>query len=282
MAEQRRIVVVTGATGRQGGATARRLLAEGWRVRALVRDATRAQDLAARGAEIAVGDLGDPASLAAAMAGAYGAVSVQPADPREVEWGRAVLGAAEAAGLEHLVYLSTGGAPAQTRYRALGKWELEEATRASSVPATILRPAAFMADFVTERFGLPDQLAVPYAPELGIHLIAIEDIAGFVASALARPDEHVGRAWEIAGDTLTAPEIAAALSAAAGRPIPYTRIPLDVVRRHSPEVLPVLEWAQREYYRVDLAELRRRMPGLLDFRGWLARDADSVARSLAA
>ena len=79
MSNSDKLIVVTGATGRQGGATTRHLLAQGWRVRALVRDPNKpaAQELAAKGAELAQGDLDDRASLDRALSGAYGAFSVQ-------------------------------------------------------------------------------------------------------------------------------------------------------------------------------------------------------------
>lgn len=106
------IVLVTGATGTQGGATARALLAAGWRVRALVRDpdTAGARVLAEAGAELAPGDMGDRTTLDTAAAGVHGVFSVQPtvgypgtppgftvAD--ELRLGRNVADAAAAAGL---------------------------------------------------------------------------------------------------------------------------------------------------------------------------------------
>ncbi len=78
-ADRGRTIVVTGATGRQGGALARRLVRDGWRVRALNRDANSKKARALRGAGIDVvqGDMSDEASLAAAFAGAHGVYSVQ-------------------------------------------------------------------------------------------------------------------------------------------------------------------------------------------------------------
>jgi uncharacterized protein YbjT (DUF2867 family) len=78
-----RTIVVTGATGQQGGATARHLLAEGWRVRALTRDVTKpaARALAAAGAEIVQADNEDRSSLERAMQDAYGVFSVQIPEP---------------------------------------------------------------------------------------------------------------------------------------------------------------------------------------------------------
>jgi len=82
-------IVVTGATGNQGGATARHLLADGWHVRALVRDDTApaATALAAAGAELVRGNLDDPASVATAVRGAYGVYSVRSANPNELVQG---------------------------------------------------------------------------------------------------------------------------------------------------------------------------------------------------
>lgn len=74
-----KIILVTGATGQQGGAVARHLLTGNWRVRALVRDPLKptAQALANQGAELVPGDLNDPASLDPALQGIYGVFSVQ-------------------------------------------------------------------------------------------------------------------------------------------------------------------------------------------------------------
>jgi len=113
------IVLVTGATGNQGGAAAARLLTAGWRVRALTRDpASRAaRALAGAGAEVTAGDLDDPGSLRAATDGAYGVFSVQQgalSSPPvrfedEVRRGRNVVDAAAVAGAEHLVGCGTVG-----------------------------------------------------------------------------------------------------------------------------------------------------------------------------
>jgi NAD(P)-dependent dehydrogenase (short-subunit alcohol dehydrogenase family) len=128
-------ILVTGATGQQGSATARRLLAEGWPVRALVRDphSPAATALARAGAELVVGDLDDRASLDRAALGAHGVFSVQPAfaapifGENEPQRGRNVADAAHSAGVRHLVHASVASAD-----RATGiphweiKWQLEQ------------------------------------------------------------------------------------------------------------------------------------------------------------
>ena len=144
-----KVVLVTGATGNQGGATARHLLAAGWRVRALVRDDTtpEAAVLVAAGAELVHGDLDDHASIEAAARGAYGIYSVQSANGKEIAQGKAVAAAAKAEGVQHLVYSSVGGVESQNRFYlehgwgTIDKWQIEMHIRDLGVPSTILRPA---------------------------------------------------------------------------------------------------------------------------------------------
>jgi uncharacterized protein YbjT (DUF2867 family) len=104
-----------------------------------------------------------------------------------------------------------------------------------------------------------------------MQLIAIDDIGAFAALAFAEPDEYLGRAMEITGDKLTTPQIADALSTAAGRPVPHTQIPLKVLWDHSPEAAKVFTWANQTYFDTDLAPLRAAFGDLMDFGTWLER-----------
>ena len=273
-------ILVTGATGNQGGATARHLLASGWRVRALVRDTTApaARALAAAGADLVRGDLLDPSSISAAMQGAYGVYSVQAAGPDEVAQGVNVAEAAKAEGVRHLVYSSVGGMREQNRYYLEQGWEpinkslIERHIAELGVPATVLRPAAFMEDFTKpERFLQNGTVTVPWGDDLAMQLIAIDDTGAMAALVFTDPETYVGRSLEITGDRLTTPEIAAALSEAAGRPIPHKRVPHEVLWDHNPEVAKVYTWANATYYDADPAAVRALHPGLMDFRNWLER-----------
>jgi uncharacterized protein YbjT (DUF2867 family) len=275
-----RTLLVTGATGNQGGAAARHLLAAGWHVRAHVLNDTAPWEvaLAAAGAELVVGDLDDRASIEAAARGAYGIYSVQAANPNELAQGKNLADAARACRVQHLVYSSVGGVESQHRFyveRGWGpieKWRIEEHIRDLDLPATILRPAGFMEDFTSPtRFFQHGSLAVPWRDDLVMQLIAIDDIGAFTALAFAHPNDYLGKAIEITGDRLTAPQIAAALSTAAGRPIPHTRVPLEVLWEHAPEAAKVFTWANERFFDTDVAPLRRAHPGLVDFGAWLNR-----------
>jgi len=216
--------------------------------------------------------------VATAVRGAYGVYSVQSANPNELVQGTNVVDAAKAADVRHLLYSSVGGAESQHGfYREHGwgpieKWQIEQHIRSRDVPATILRPAGFMEDFTSpDRFFQNGSLNVPWHDDLIVQLIAIDDIGAFAALAFADPGRYLGQAVEITGDRLTAPQIADALGAAAGRPIPHTQIPLETLREHAPEAAKVFTWANERYFDTDLTPLRRAHPGLMDFTVWLNR-----------
>ena len=192
------LIVVTGATGQQGGAVARHLLADGWRVRALTRDPGKpaAQALTEAGAELFAADNDDRASLDAAFQGAYGVYSVQNfwlpnvGAEGEVRQGKAVADAAKAAGVKHLVYSSVGAA-----HRGMGqahfatKYEIEEYIRSLDLPHTILRPVFFMENFNWQRPQITNGTypGMGLRPEKGIQMVAVDDIGAFAALAFGEP-----------------------------------------------------------------------------------------------
>lgn len=280
-------IVVTGATGQQGGATARALLGRGWQVRALVRDpaSAAARALANAGATLVEADFDAPASLRTAMIGAHGVFSVQTFMNEsgiggEVRHGRAVAEAAVAAGVAHVVYSSVGGAD-----RASGvphfesKWAIERYLRQLRVPTTVLRPTFFMDNFaahwpVVEDSTVVVRLAV--TPTTRMQLIAVRDIGAIAADAFEHPAEYLGRSLELAGDELTGPEIAGVFGRVAGLPARFEETPLAEVAanqyipyRH--EIALMFEWFQISGYQADIAALRRRHQGLLTFGDWLGQ-----------
>jgi uncharacterized protein YbjT (DUF2867 family) len=132
MANADKVVFVTGATGRQGGAVIRHMLVKGWKLRALTRklDSHAARALADQGVEVVRGDLEDPASLARAAVGVYGIYSVQDywavGAKREVQQGKNAADAAKKAGVKHFVYSSVGGAERNT---GIPHWESKVGSR---------------------------------------------------------------------------------------------------------------------------------------------------------
>ncbi|MVU83126.1 NAD(P)H-binding protein [Nocardia sp. ET3-3] len=263
-------ILVTGATGHQGGAVVAALrAAEGeWRIRAATRkpDSARAKALGRDGIELVAADLDRPDELADVLRGVYGVFGVGPRGGREAERGIALAEAAARAGVEHYVYSSVGGVE---RVRGIphfdNKWLVEQRIRELGLPATMLRPTSYMEGFATPMvasIGL-GMLASVLGENKTLQMISVRDIGVFAALAFADPDEYLGRALEIAGDELAVPEI----SAITGRA--YLRMPQRLLRMMGPESR-MFFWFGESGYRADIPALRRLHPNLLTLREWMA------------
>ncbi|MFD7445039.1 NmrA/HSCARG family protein [Streptomyces sp. NPDC059909] len=283
-------ILVTGATGQQGGATARHLLADGWRVRALVRNpaGSAAQELARIGAELVRGDMDDRRSLDVAVRGAYGVFSVQPAlippdfAENELQRGLNVAEAAHEAGVEHLVYASVGSADRDTGIPHWEiKWQVEQRIRALGIPSTILRPVMFMENHADPTYGLTGEHAlIPTIPSgATVQLIALSDIGAFAALAFGDPEQYLGKAIELAGDELTSDQILSAIARATGR-----TLPLPPGRSKPAASPPVAGRAEGTFsfagWQADIPALRAQHPALMDFDTWLAREGKSMIEAL--
>ncbi|MFI1100755.1 NmrA/HSCARG family protein [Streptomyces melanogenes] len=149
-------VAVTGATGAQGGATARALLSAGHQVRALTRrpDSPAADALRSLGAEIRHADFDDRPSLEAALAGADSLFAVTTPfgtdTATEVQQGTALIDAAAKAHVEHIVFTSAAHADRDTGVPHYDSKQLiEQHLRAAGVPWTVIAPAAFMDNYAS-------------------------------------------------------------------------------------------------------------------------------------
>jgi uncharacterized protein YbjT (DUF2867 family) len=92
-----------------------------------------------------------------------------------------------------------------------------------------------------------------------------------VALTFAQPEKYIGKAFDIAGDELTFPEAAFAVSAGIGEPVRYVQTPWEAVRAQNEDVYLMYDWFERKGYGVDIADVRKMHPELLDFKAWVAR-----------
>jgi len=266
-----KVVLVAGATGRQGGAVIRHLLPKGWKLRALTRNSNShaAQDLAHRGVEVVQGDLDDVASFERAARGVYGIYSVQDfwtcGAKREVQQGKNLADVAKKAGVEHFVYSSVGGAERNTGITHWeSKWEIEKHIRQLALPATILRPVSFMETYhvlEVEVGILKGKLVDPVRADKPYQTIATDDIGAFTALAFERPKDFIGLELEIAGSELTNLEAAKVFSRVMGKPVKFRRLPMPIVRLFlGKEFYEMFRWFNEAGYQANIPELRRRYP----------------------
>ncbi|WP_457298752.1 NmrA/HSCARG family protein [Phyllobacterium sp. P5_D12] len=276
----KRNVLVTGATGQQGGAVAHALLSGGHRVKALTRkpDSDTARRLASAGAEIVAGDLGDATSVLKAandvdtmflMGNSY-----EAGVEAETRQGILAADAAKAAGVGHLIYSSVADADKKTGIPHFdSKYLVEKHVAGLGIPYTISAPVAFMENIVapwsigalrqgTHAFAMP--------PKRALQLVAVADIGAFVAALVERRERVFGKRFDFAGDELSGEEQVKILSQAIGRPINYQEIPIAAARQQSEDVALMFEWFDRVGYDVDISALQRDFPEVSwhSFAGW--------------
>jgi uncharacterized protein YbjT (DUF2867 family) len=290
-----RETLVIGGTGKQGGATARALLAAGHPVRALVRDphSEAAKALAARGATLVPGDLGDRASLVKAATGVEAVFSVQTPDladlmgDSEVTNGRNLIAAALEAGVPQFVHTSVAGAgdPARGSESAFAqhywtsKAALDDAVREAGFEHwTVLKPCTFMENLTawSPMFGNWERDGVfitIYAAETELAWVAVDDIGTAAAAAIIDPARLDHRDVELAGDRHTMTEIAAILTEVLGRPIeaPILTAEEAVARGMMPEMVANERQINRLGQPAHPEQTRALGLPTTDFRTWAVR-----------
>jgi uncharacterized protein YbjT (DUF2867 family) len=265
MSAAERTVLITGATGQQGGAIARALADKGFKLRALTRkpQSPAAQALAKLGAEIVTGNLDDAESLGRALSGAWGAYAVQntweAGVEREEEQGKRFARLAREKGVQHFVYGSVGSAHRKTGIPHFeNKWRIEEIVRALKFPSyVILRPVFFMENLTTPWFLNGDKLVTAMKPDTRLQMVAVEDIGKVGARAFTHAAEMNGKGIDFAGDAVTMPQAAAALSKGLGRTIEFMAIPIGEVRKNSEDFAIMLEWFEKVGYNAEIGGLER-------------------------
>jgi len=287
MAESK-LVLVTGATGKQGGACVEALLKRGHQVRALTRNpaSPAAKRLREQEVEIAVGDFTDHDSLVRAIRGADAVYAMttpyEQGAEKEIAHGITVTDAVKAAGVAHFIYSSIASANRATGIGHFdGKYEVEKHIQASGVPYTIVAPVFFMENLL-QPWTLPNlrqgKLAVALPASRSLRQITVADIGAFVAAVIERGNTVFGRRFDIAGDELTGDQAAAILSRVTGREIRYEGFPPAVLRAQSEDMARMFEWFDSTGYAADIKSLRRDLPEVRwhTFEEWARKQDWSV------
>ena len=271
-------VLVTGGTGRQGGAVVEHLLRAGIPVRALCRDPSSAgaRRLSGRGVPVVAADLDRPASLARALEGAAGVFSVQNYwDPQigyagEIRQARALAEAARRAGVQLFVQSTMADtdedlAPLPKHF--LSKRRIEQIIDDTGLPRTFIGTVFFMDNIGDKAMGGPllfPMLAGTLGRDTKLQMLAVTDIGRAAAAAFAEPSRFVGTRLDLVGDVLTVPQMRSVYRRATGRRPASWAMPATVSRRFSPEFVEQLEWQVRAGFTASPDEARSRVPGLHD------------------
>ncbi len=226
---------ITGITGKVGGELARRLLAAGAPVRAVVRDKAKGAAWAARGCDMALAEMANPEQLAAAFAGADGVFILPPSefDPEPgYPEARVVIGAVTtalaAARPNRVLCLSTIGADAPHDNLLTQRTLMEQALGALSIPVTFLRPGWFMENALWDVAAARDEgvLRSFLQPvDKLFPMVAAQDV-GTLAAELIRQDWTGTRIVELEGPARMSPnDLARSFAEALGRPVQVEIVP---------------------------------------------------------
>lgn len=293
-------VLVTGATGKQGGAVVQTLLKQGSTVRALVRNphskaATALEEL---GVQLIQGDLRDKASLPEALADVRAVFSVQSPDMSDMSsdteqvQGRNLVEAAKAANVTQFVHSSVSGAGDYHRTApgwTEGRWDVhyweskaytEELVRNAGFPFwTIIKPAFFMENFIRPSFlfanWVEDRLLTILQPDTAVSLVAVRDIGAAAVAAINDPESFNGAEIEFASDRLTMNEIARVLADAWKIPVeaPAYSPEEAIAEGMMPVFIPGQQWLNEVGSPARPAEAQALGVPVTDFRAWAIQTA---------
>lgn len=302
-ANKQKLILVTGATGLQGGAVANEALKQGFNVRILVRDETssKAQALVQKGAEAVVGNFDDPSSLEKAMQHVDAVFSVPISGVDTVETDRerkqafALIQSAIKSGVKQFVHTSVAATSRYTEFPKWGtgywfekywtdKWDIEEAIRSAGFASwTILKPAMVMDNYIDEvkvasMYPLLKQgeiQTVTFA-DTRIDYIAIEDMASFACAAFADPEKFHQHNIELAAESLSYKEVADIILEVTGKEINVSILSSEEALEQGTHPLAVKgqEWDNVAGYQVDMELLKTYDIKLTSFKEFAEKHKD--------
>ena len=276
MVANQRTILVTGATGQQGGSLARLLLQKKHKVYALTRNAqsSSAQDLRNRGANIVKGDLDDSDSLEHAVKDVESVFLMgtpfEDGTEGEIRRGKLMTDLAKKNGIQHLVYSSVANADKNTGIPHFeSKYKVEQHIKNLGIPHTIIGPTFFMENLLGP--GLEQgQLALPLSPSTTLQQSALENIAEFSALVIERRKPFLGKRIDIASDEVTGEQATNILSIMLGYKIRYVPVPLEQVYQGNEDMARMYEWYEKVGTGIDISALHQEYPEVkwLTFRDW--------------
>jgi len=259
-------VLVSGATGNQGGSVVQALLKEGNKVVGITRniDSPKSQTLISQGVEMVSVDFTNEKELEKIMKEVDTVFSMttpfEGGMEHEIEQGKSMVNAAKNAGIQHFIFNSVGDADRSTGIPHFdSKYEVEKHLKSLGINYTIIGPAYFMDNlffpFILD--SLKDgflKMAMP--GNVKLQQISVEDIGKFVAHVVNNHNEFLGKRINISGDEFTGEEAASTLSKVLGREIKYEGFSPDAMRAQSDDMATMYQWFIDEGYSANIDDLK--------------------------
>jgi uncharacterized protein YbjT (DUF2867 family) len=273
-------ILVTGATGQQGGIVVESLLEKGLKVRAITRnpESAKAKALKEKGVEVFQGDLEHPLTITKAAEGVSAVFLMttpfEAGIDAEVKQGITAIDALKAADVPHIVFSSVSDAVKKTGIPHFeSKYQVEEHLKASGIPYTITAPVYFMSNLFapwnTEHVT-KNKFPFPMSPDTKLQMVSLRDIGHFNSVILGEPAKYDGRRIDYAGDSVSGVEAAAILTKVSGKAFEFLKTDIEVFRAFSEDSAIMFEWFESTGYSVDMEGLRKEFPsvGWQSFEEW--------------
>ena len=294
------LIVVFGATGRQGESVVRALLANGYKVRALTRnpDSTGGKSLQEKGCEVVKVDLDDASSVQSSVAGAHGVFAVtnfwallaesenkgEVAMAREVAQGKTIGDACKKEGVKHLVYsglASVEKSIGKSCPHLDGKAIVEEYLDEIGVPATSTRLPFYYEnfyDFVQK--GDDGTFSITFPMDGPMDALSVADIGEIVVTVFKSADKYIGKKLNLSGDKKTMGEYAAIVSEVTGKTLTYNKVPAEVFSKFpfpgAEELAVMFEFFSSDKFTPDQELTRILNPSTTHFKQWAEKNKDKL------
>lgn len=281
-------ILVAGATGKQGSATAYELLLNGFEVFALTRNplSPEAEQLKKARAQLVKGDLEDVEVLRDTLSKVDGLYLVLPGvwissvetDEVEAALGIQTLKLAEEQGVQFVLYSSVMASDKQDSFRPKFKFTIEKYLLESKLQGAIIRPASFMENLILPSFGLGEGKFVnPLPEETAISWIATRDIGTFARIIFQNHDDFNGKTIDFGGELLTPKQVLKLLEDKLNQPIIFIQVPVEMLYQQSETFAKLVEMIAREGYDlINYDLISSWIPKLTSFEEWL--DAEGIEK----
>lgn len=233
------MILLTGVTGKIGGETAKQLRGKGAPLRALVRDEAKAAHLKAAGVELVVGDIADAKIVGKALAGVDKAFLLLPNGEHQEAHEKQFTDLAKAAGIKHLVKLSSMEAVAAAKTPIpRAHWAVEEYIRASGLNWTMVKPNFFMQNLLASARTIKEQGKFFLPMGNGTTGMADARDIGAVCAEVLTGEGHAGQSYEITGpEVLTFLKVAERFTEVLGKKVEYVPMPMAQFRERMTNIL---------------------------------------------
>ena len=274
-------IFVTGATGNQGGAVARSLINNGFKVKALTRNPSSApaQNLKKLHAEIVQGDLNNTDTFRDHIKdvdGIFSVLTYENGIDKEIKQGIDLANLAKEYGVKHFLYSSVIGADQNT---GIPNWEskfkIENHIKQINLPYTIIRPASLFENFLIPQVKsriVKGKLASPVNKDVIQQFISSKDIGEISAAIFMNPGKYLGKTITIAAEEMDMKKVANIFSEALGKEIKYQKLPMFITRLvMGKDLYKMFKWVNENdaVFLKDLDAFRKEYPNLTGLKQWI-------------